>query len=126
MGVLRYHKHDPISEPRFMQSWREKVGDSFESSVQLPLLSGSYLSNISATGGPSLTYFPSSDLPVEPAARFMELFLARSSWKEDEIKPFLTEIAVNPKERERLLLKYARATTTPQGVLYTSKVSYNG
>jgi sister chromatid cohesion protein DCC1 len=72
-----------------------------------------------------LTYFPHSALPFDPAARFVELFLTRQRWKHEEIEPFLLDIAVNSKERDKLLLKHARALTNTEGVWYTARVSYN-
>ena len=73
-----------------------------------------------------LTYFPASALPVEPAARFADLFLARPRWKGEEIAPFLTDIAVNTKERDKLLLKYCRTITESGSVWYTVRMQYNG
>jgi sister chromatid cohesion protein DCC1 len=71
--------------------------------------------------GDMLTYFPSSDLPVDPPSRFIDLFLTRPRWKADEIAPFLSDIAVNTKDRDKLLLKYTRATTDSDGLWYTKK-----
>jgi sister chromatid cohesion protein DCC1 len=94
--------------------------------VKLSLLLGDYLRNLSSTGGEAtLTYFPSSALPVDPAARFVELFLTRQRWKHEDIEHFLLDIAVNSKERDKLLLKHARALTDAEGVWYTARVSYN-
>ena len=73
-----------------------------------------------------LRYFPSADLPVDPAARFSDLFLTRKKWKGEEISPFLSDIAVNSKERDKLLLKYCRTVTEPDGVRYTARAQYNG
>jgi len=74
----------------------------------------------------SLKYFPASALPVDPAARFAELFLTRPKWHADEIAPFLSDIAVNSKERDKLLLKYCRAISNTEGVMYTARAQYNG
>ncbi|KAH7920068.1 hypothetical protein BV22DRAFT_1040301 [Leucogyrophana mollusca] len=127
LGILRHHKHEPISNAVFMARWKKTVGDSFEAVVQLSLLSGNYLRNTSLASDfdETLTYFPSSGLPIEPAARFAELFLTRPRWKSEEIEPFLSDIAINSKERDKLLLKYARALTGPEGVWYTARVSFN-
>ncbi|KAG2078863.1 hypothetical protein BDR04DRAFT_996880 [Suillus decipiens] len=126
VGILRHHRHNPISENEFLKKWKSVVGDTFESSVKLTLLSGDYLRNLSSNGEEAtLTYFPSSTLPVDPAARFVELFLTRQRWKHEEIEPFLLDIAVNSKERDKLLLKHARALTDTEGVWYTARVSYN-
>lgn len=73
-----------------------------------------------------LTYFPASSLPVDAASRFADLFLTRSRWKVEDISPFLADIAINSKERDKLLLKFARGTTDAQGVWYTARAQYNG
>ncbi|KAJ3570205.1 hypothetical protein NP233_g4564 [Leucocoprinus birnbaumii] len=125
IGLLRHHRREPITKAAFMAKWKTAVGDTFESSVDPGLLSGNYLvSTIDDTD--RLTYFPSSELPMDPAQRFADLFLTRQRWKGDDIAPFLGEIAVNSKERDKLLLKYCRATTDSQGVWYTSRTQYNG
>src|SRR5260221_13227305 len=72
----------------------------------------------------TLKYFPASALPADPAARSAELFLTRSRWSGDEITPFLSDIAVNSKERDKLLLKYCRAISSTQGVTYTARAQY--
>ncbi|KAG0706126.1 sister chromatid cohesion protein Dcc1 [Suillus ampliporus] len=126
IGILRHHRHNPISEHEFLKKWKNVVGDTFEPSVKLTLLLGNYLRNVSLSGDDvTLTYFPSSALPVDPAARFVELFLTRQRWKHEEIEHFLLDIAVNSKERDKLLLKHARALTNTEGVWYTARVSYN-
>jgi len=137
---------DPIPEDKFIEKWKFAVGDTFESSVSLSLLlvgkttqlhqstltvplQGNYLSSFPPTDEIPirfLTYFPASTLPVDPAPRFADLFLTRSHWRGDEIAPFLSDIAVDSKERDKLLLKFARATTDSQGVWYTARAQYNG
>ncbi|KAF8558056.1 hypothetical protein OG21DRAFT_1504749 [Imleria badia] len=125
LGILRHHKHEPILETEFMTKWKNAVGDAFESAVSLQLLSGNYLRNPSDISGATLSYLAASTLPTDPAACFAELFLTRPRWKSDEIEPFLSDVAVNSKERDRLLLKYARAMTTPEGTWYTARVGYS-
>lgn len=135
----------PVAEDAFLAEWRAAVGDTFAEGVVLGLLSvrvsvvsiciadrcfqGNYLSALAPSNdAPTsmLTYFPASALPVEPAARFGELFLTRARWRQDEIAPFLADVAVGAKERDRLLLKHARATTDAEGVWYTARATYNG
>ncbi|KIK99326.1 hypothetical protein PAXRUDRAFT_822870 [Paxillus rubicundulus Ve08.2h10] len=125
LALLGNYKHDPILETEFMAKWKNAVGDAFESVVSLQLLSGNYLRNPNDFSGATINFFPSSSLPTEPAARFTELFLTRQRWKSDEIGPFLSDIVVGSKERDKLLLKYARAMTTPEGTWYTARVGYN-
>ncbi|KAH0827514.1 sister chromatid cohesion protein Dcc1 [Lanmaoa asiatica] len=125
LGILRHYKHEPILETEFMSKWKNAVGDAFESVVSLQLLSGNYLRNPSDVSRTTLSYLAASTLPTDPAARFAELFLTRPRWKSDEIEPFLSDIALNSKERDKLLLKYARAMSTPEGTWYTARVGYN-
>ncbi|KAG6821634.1 hypothetical protein H0H93_000143 [Arthromyces matolae] len=124
LGILRPHLHDPVSQSELIAKWKSSVGDTFESFVALELLSGNYL--VSINDPESLTYFPASALPVDPARRFADLFLTRSRWKGKDIAPFLSDIAVDSKERDKLLLKFARATTDAQGVWYTARTQYSG
>ncbi|KAJ7228583.1 sister chromatid cohesion protein Dcc1 [Mycena pura] len=124
LGILRQYKDEPIAEDPFVQKWKVAVGDTFEAAVSLALLSGNYL--VSSQAGPldssdMLTYFPSSDLPVDPSSRFADLFLTRPRWKAEDIVPFLSDIAVSSKDRDKLLLKYARAITDSQGLWYTKR-----
>jgi sister chromatid cohesion protein DCC1 len=72
-----------------------------------------------------LIYFPASSLPVDPAARFADIFLTRPRWKAEDIVPFLSDIAVDSKERDKLLLKYARVNTDADGVWYTARTKYH-
>ncbi|CDO77688.1 hypothetical protein BN946_scf184969.g39 [Trametes cinnabarina] len=128
LRVYRSHQEDPVIEKAFVDQWKKAVGDTFEDRVSLPLLSGNYLTSkdtLSDPPIPLLTYFPSSALPVEPGARFSELFLTRPRWKADEIAPFLSDIAVDSKERDKLLLKHARAITDSEGIWYTARAKYN-
>ncbi|KIM75108.1 hypothetical protein PILCRDRAFT_688558 [Piloderma croceum F 1598] len=124
LGILRNHKDDPIAEDEFLTQWKKAVGDTFESAVSLPLLSGNYLStSFPDTHPKTLTYFPSSSLPLDPPSRFSDLFLTRPKWLAADIAPFLADCAVDKKERDKLLLKYARATTEGTGkeVYYTAR-----
>ncbi|TFK43457.1 sister chromatid cohesion protein Dcc1 [Crucibulum laeve] len=127
LGILRNHKHEPIEKQELLAKWKSFVGDTFESSISLDLLLGNFLVSTSQMGEEEmLTYFAASSLPVEPAARFGDLFLTRTRWKGEDIEQFLADIAVNNKERDKLLLKYCRATTDATGVWYTARAQYNG
>ncbi|KAI0315138.1 sister chromatid cohesion protein Dcc1 [Amylostereum chailletii] len=128
LGILRHYKDEPISEVEFLRKWRTAVGDTFESEVALPMLSGNYLispapitTSLTSDPGVVLTYFPRSALPTDPSTRFTDLFLTRARWKAADISPFLDDIAVSVKERDKLLLKYARALTDAEGVWYTAR-----
>ncbi len=62
---------------------------------------------------------------MDPAQRFADLFLTRLRWRRDDITPFLQEIAVNSKERDKLLFKYCRTITDARGAWYTSRTQYS-
>ncbi|TRM67715.1 sister chromatid cohesion protein Dcc1 [Schizophyllum amplum] len=125
LGILREHRHDPVTEKALLERWREAATDAFAELCELRLLAGNCITTSSLdTSAERLRYFPSSALPVDPAARFGELFLTRAKWKGDDIAPFLADIAVDSKERDKLLLKYARAMTTPEGIWYTARAQY--
>ncbi|KAI0063592.1 hypothetical protein BV25DRAFT_1824151 [Artomyces pyxidatus] len=117
LGILRNYKEEPIAEDVFLKKWQDAVGDTFSEAVSISLLSGNCL----VAPGPHYTYFPQAELPIDPAARFTDLFLTRSRWKADDIAPFLSDIAVDAKDRDKLLLKYARALTDKDGVWYTAR-----
>ena len=146
-----HRQNEPIPEKAFLGQWRKAVGDTFEDTVALPLLSvsflaflsvylfdahaetaipqGNYLTSIDALADPAtplLTYFPASALPVDAGARFAELFLARPRWRGEEVAPFLGDISVDAKERDKLLLKHARAVTDSDGIWYTARAKYGG
>lgn len=124
LGILKAYRNDAIPETDFLVKWRTAVGDTFESAVDLKLLLGNYLSNpapFSTSHTPLISYFPASELPNDPPARFADLFLTRQRWKADDISPFLADIVVDNKERDKLLLKYARAITDKDGVWYTAR-----
>ena len=132
----------------FLGQWKRAVGDTFEDKAAISLLSvgpffpalrscrlkhdlsqGNYLTSFDTLVDPPaslLTYFPAAALPIEHGPRFAELFLARPRWRGDEIAPFLADVSVDSKERDRLLLKYARAVTDADGIWYTSRTKHAG
>ena len=69
-----------------------------------------------------VSYFPCAELPVDPPARFADLFFRRPRWKADDIVPYLSDIAVDRKDLDKLLLRYARALTDNDGLWYTARV----
>ncbi|EIN11786.1 hypothetical protein PUNSTDRAFT_131939 [Punctularia strigosozonata HHB-11173 SS5] len=123
IALLRSHRKEPIPEAQFLEKWRKAVGDTFEASVTITHLAGDYLASANVDGT-SISYFPSAELPMDHAARFGSLFLARSRWKAGEIAPFLSDIAIDPKERDKLLLKYARANQDGDGIWYSARSQY--
>ncbi|THV08475.1 hypothetical protein K435DRAFT_959038 [Dendrothele bispora CBS 962.96] len=123
LSILRNHKRDPIRTSDLLTAWQAMVGDTFANAVDLKLLAGNYLVSSRSGDAEALLYFPASELPLDPTARFAELFLTRNRWKGEDIAPFLSDVAVDSKERDKLLLKYARAVTSPQGIWYTARTT---
>ncbi|TFY76699.1 hypothetical protein EWM64_g7313 [Hericium alpestre] len=122
LGILRHYKDEPIAEEELLATWRKAVGDKFASQISLALLLGNYLTSTSPfASGLQILYFPQSELPTDPSARFADLFLTRSKWKAVDIAPFLADIVVDNKDRDKLLLKYARAQTDKEGIWYTAR-----
>jgi sister chromatid cohesion protein DCC1 len=112
-----YLQSDPISEDEFMTKWNTAIGDTFISNTSLKLLTVSI--SIPSFGFRALSYFPCAELPTDPAMRFADLSLTRERWKAEHIKLYLSDIAVDTKDLDKLLLKYARALTDKDGSWYT-------
>ena len=73
----------------------------------------------------SLQWFPRTDLPSDPLSRFNDLFLVRPKWKVEDMEPFLEDIAVDNKEREKFLIKFTRASADDKGNrYYTARASH--
>ncbi|QRV93859.1 sister chromatid cohesion protein [Ceratobasidium sp. AG-Ba] len=131
VGLLR-DEQTPKEEQEFLERWREQVGDMFAAHVDIALLEGNCLSTpilasrvaIDGISTNTLSYYPRSALPSDPAQRFQSLFLTRPKWKTEEIQTYLEDIAVDKKERERLMLKYTRQITEPDGIWATARLRY--
>ncbi|CAE6428377.1 unnamed protein product, partial [Rhizoctonia solani] len=128
VGILR-RAEDAVEEIEFIERWKEQVGDMFTEHIDIALLDGNYLSTPlphTKYGEPSSTllYYPRSALPTDAAQRFQTLFLTRPKWKAEDIAIYLEDIAVDKKERDRLMLKYTRQITEPDGVWVTARVRY--
>jgi sister chromatid cohesion protein DCC1 len=84
------------------------------------------MSGTSSLDEEKIRYYPRSALPLDAAARFGALFSIHTRWKAEDIEPFLSDIAMDSKERDKLLLKYGRALADSGTVWYTAKAKYNG
>jgi sister chromatid cohesion protein DCC1 len=132
-------QNDPISQDEFVAKWNTAVGDTFISYTSLKLLTVSMILSIfslfyiighqgnylctpsSVTSSMVLSYFPCAELPTDPATRFADLFLTRARWKAEDIIPYVSDIAVDAKDLDKLLLKYARALTEKGSLWYTGR-----
>ncbi|KAG8936796.1 hypothetical protein FRC03_007606 [Tulasnella sp. 419] len=130
LSVLIQHRNEALTEEEICREWKDQVGDTFEDAIKLELLSGNYVdttdpSYASSVVKPRYKYFPASQLPINPSQRFADLFLTRKSWRAEELEPFLRDIAVDKKERDKLLIKFTRTITDANGVVrYTARANY--
>lgn len=69
-----------------------------------------------------LKYFPNHILlSMDAKSRFEYLFKARSKWTQDEIVPYIEDLATDKKKLDAMLLKYARASGEKNHITYTSR-----
>ncbi|WVF69001.1 hypothetical protein IAT40_003775 [Kwoniella sp. CBS 6097] len=108
----------------FIEDWKSEVGEMWADSVDLKLLEGEHLltpppASISSFTSPSplITHFPLSQLPLNPAQRFADLFLTRPRWRPEEILPFLKGLSRDgdTKERDKLVQKFVRVVREKDG-----------
>lgn len=96
----------------FESAWRALVPNEIPFEADWDTLAGLYVELEPRTLGAKiehrLTYFPASELPLDPAQRFAKLFERKEKWTPDQMKPFLDPISPNHKATEALLLKFTR------------------
>lgn len=129
----------------FVENWKDAVGDAFEDLVDVSLLrvrkhlsmydcrvfnfcQGYCLTHVVETAAvttSSLQWFPRTDLPSDPLSRFNDLFLVRPKWKAEDMEPFLEDLAVDKKEREKFLMKFTRASADDkENRYYTARANH--
>ncbi|KAK4520098.1 uncharacterized protein ATC70_008228 [Mucor velutinosus] len=69
-----------------------------------------------------IQYFPVAELSTDPPQRFASLFAEKPLWTSEEITPFLMDLAPIKKDREHLLLKFARTHKQQNSILYGSRI----
>lgn len=69
-----------------------------------------------------IQYFPVGELSTDPPQRFAALFSEKPLWTLNEIQPFLIDLAPSKKEREHLLLKFARSHRSKNTISYGSRI----
>ncbi|KAL0141057.1 sister chromatid cohesion protein DCC1 [Mucor lusitanicus] len=69
-----------------------------------------------------IQYFPVAELSTDPPQRFASLFAEKPLWTSQEITPFLMDLAPKKKDREHLLLKFARTHKQQNSILYGSRI----
>ncbi|WRT67975.1 uncharacterized protein IL334_004949 [Kwoniella shivajii] len=109
----------------FEEEWKNEVGEGYVDHIDLKLLEGEYLLSPPAitslsfiSPSPLISHFPISQLPLQPATRFADLFLTRPKWKPEEIIPFLKGLTRDGdiKSRDKLVQKFVRVVKEKEGV----------
>ncbi|CAG8461382.1 8093_t:CDS:2 [Acaulospora morrowiae] len=81
----------------FLEEWRKEI--PIEHPVSFDLISDNVIIvKNSSSNGPQeeiVKYFPVSGLSSDPILRFDQLFLAKSVWREDHIRPFLVDFCLD-------------------------------
>ncbi|KAF7730993.1 Sister chromatid cohesion protein DCC1 [Apophysomyces ossiformis] len=110
----------------FLDVWKQLVPEGYRPAMSM--LEGLVLSQEIISLAPRrvqhyVSYFPVSELSTDPAQRFATLFRRKKLWSTDDITPFLSDIAPDPKKRDALLLKFTRAQKGEDGkTLYGSRI----
>ncbi|CAO3612565.1 unnamed protein product [Mucor hiemalis] len=107
----------------FMTYWKSMGHDIFE--PELTYLKGLYVQYETVKFQVTekyIYYFPVNQLSTEPPQRFAALFSEKPLWSLEEIEAFLDDLAPSKKEKETLLLKFARAHRTQNTTLYGSRI----
>ncbi|KAH7108218.1 sister chromatid cohesion protein Dcc1 [Auriculariales sp. MPI-PUGE-AT-0066] len=117
LDVLRTSQDSSVERLEFMNQWSNAVGESFTDSIDIKLLEGNCVVRDPGTASvQELVYLPRSSLPTDPGLLFNDLFLVKPRWQVDELAPFLRDVAVDSKARDKLVLKWCRTTTDGQGI----------
>ena len=126
---------------RLARAWSASLPDAFKPPVEksqecvlslvrseaLGLITSQKSRNIAGprevTGEQICEYYPRSDLPREPAARFSALFERRSEWEKTDLLHYIMDLQSPGQTTDALLLKYTRTVhkkglTTP---IYTKR-----
>ncbi|KAI8638869.1 sister chromatid cohesion protein Dcc1 [Parasitella parasitica] len=115
------NKHWELND--FLNMWRKLGYDIFM--PKLEHIDGLYLMHETKRLKHTEThiqYFPITDLPTDPPQRFASLFTEREYWTSEEITPFLMDLAPQKKDREHLLLKFARTYKRDNTTYYASRI----
>ena len=97
-------------------------------SPDLDWLSTIAVDDVSQSGEQWLTYFPATELSVEPQERFQQLFAFRQKWNNKDVRPYLNSLPLPAgMSIDKIVLKYCRMTSTPEGVIVSpNEVALNG
>ena len=110
----------------FNEVWKRLIPDVFTPNME-EMLQGLYI--ITERAAPGLgrmqsyvSYFPVTELSVDPAQRFASLFAEKKQWTPEQIMPYINDLASTSKARDALLLKFTRTQKNNGQVLYGSRI----
>ncbi|XP_019854496.1 PREDICTED: sister chromatid cohesion protein DCC1-like [Amphimedon queenslandica] len=104
----------------FMESWPSSVPLGMTTSLdQLKSLALTDLNSVPAV----IWYFPATDLPEDPAARFSKLFSVKEKWAYDEMHPYISDLESPGQSLNGLLLKYSRVSVSQGKKTYSAKLT---
>ncbi|EIW67674.1 hypothetical protein TREMEDRAFT_33206 [Tremella mesenterica DSM 1558] len=118
-GILVDIGEKGMEAEMFLSMWRENVGENWNELVHLDLLKGEHLLHSSTfTSLQTITHFPVHSLPINPPNRFTDLFLTRSPWKAEDMRPFLKGLTRDGdgKELDKLVARHVRVVRDQYGV----------
>lgn len=75
----------PLDE--FMDKWQLRVPDGV--TVTLDMLRGVVLTKVGKPGSSRIVFFPEDALPMDPKARFEQLFAVQDKWTIAQLEPFI-------------------------------------
>ncbi|KAI9488097.1 sister chromatid cohesion protein Dcc1 [Zychaea mexicana] len=113
----------------FTQVWRKLVPDVFSPTMEM--LQGLYVvTERAATTAvfhqqrtqTYISYFPLSELSVDPTQRFASLFAEKKQWTPEQILPYIQDLAPDQKARDALLLRFTRTLRSNGQILYGSRI----
>ncbi|KAI9021100.1 sister chromatid cohesion protein Dcc1 [Hyaloraphidium curvatum] len=109
-GLHLLGQKNRMEKDEFLRLWGQKPGVEQPS---LDLLKGFVLVDEvhPRQAEQMITFFPKTDLSLDPATRFRQLFDRRQRWSESEFVPFVEDLAPTKKALDALLLKFARVSS---------------
>lgn len=117
LHLLReYANGRPTELESFVDRWKQACGALLSDDVNLDMLKGNFITLPAPPAVPTklqpaqILHFSASQLPLDISARFQALFTIRERWTVDDLSPFLSDVAIDNKRRDALLLKFARSS----------------
>ncbi|KAK9241555.1 sister chromatid cohesion protein Dcc1 [Lipomyces tetrasporus] len=102
--MLSEHAVREVKLEDFMDKWEFSLPPALDMTCELSMLTGQYVQPTTKT----IKFLPSARLPVDPARRFERLFAAKSSWAQEDILPFVTDIESDKAKINTLFMKFAK------------------